>query len=341
MSENFQVRRTLDFLPLESFNKGAATEIRIEQVQMPPGFAPTMTIVAIGVVMTAWVLSSWLDPGASFPLAGSDCTGNKMIVAGTARIFNDSVLALHDGAFLIDGLRRTPLLLVVLGEVYDVSLGAKFYGRANASAVFGEDSIGYNIFVGRDSSRSFASGDFVMPRSDLDELTPSQVESVVGWRSFYQKHKTYRFVGVHAGLYFNCQGERTDYLAQVEAIAAYAQDAAKAEETMLAQFPICDSLYRPAEKLSTVACSSGGAGTLRVPRRLFWRSRTSTAPQITTSKDDMRQREGDEQQRCVCITLEEERELQGQPPVSAGGLRTERFDGCDEAAITCRQEVKR
>jgi hypothetical protein len=285
--------------------------------------------VLLAILSGWWLLTS--EVADAFPRHGTDCSG--VAAPGSAiRVFNDSVLALHNGAEE-DAVGRA-LLLVVLGEVFDVSSGVRFYGRP-PNAVLGKDAVGYNIFVGRDSSRAFATGDFVTPRSDLDGLTPSQVNSVVEWRTFYRNHKTYYFAGVHAGLYYSCSGDATDALTDIEAIARYAQDAAAAEAAMLAKFATCNSLYKPAEKFSEVSCPLSSTA-VRVPRRLFWRSVASTAAhamQTAASSTGY-------QQRCICITLDEEEDLRvNQPPVSVGGLRTERFEDCISSATSCRLRV--
>ena len=45
---------------------------------------------------------------------------------------------------------KRKLLLAILGDVFDVSTGAKHYARGSA----------YGHFVGRDASRAFATGDY-------------------------------------------------------------------------------------------------------------------------------------------------------------------------------------
>jgi hypothetical protein len=59
------------------------------------------------------------------------------------------------------------LLLAVLGEVFDVSQGARHYAPGRS----------YAFFTGRDASRAFATGDFSEAGliDDLDGLPPSEV----------------------------------------------------------------------------------------------------------------------------------------------------------------------
>ena len=80
-----------------------------------------------------------------------------------------------------------PLYLAVLGDVFDVSSGGKYYGPDG----------GYHAFAGRDGSRAFITGCFdeagAVP--DVRGLTEEQMESLRRWRDFYADHKTYRYVG--------------------------------------------------------------------------------------------------------------------------------------------------
>lgn len=297
---------------------------------MVPTTTTLTALVTILFAFSAW----WLflaNENTTFPPQGLDCRGSPIFNADARRVFNDSTLAQNNG----DDNRA--LLLVVLGEVFDVSSGTKFYGRP-PDAVLGKDAMGYHIFIGRDSSRAFATGDFVNPRADLDGLTSTQVNSVVEWRTFYRHHKTYSFVGVHAGTYYSCQGEATASLLDIEAVARYAQDAAAAEAALLAKFKTCNSIFKPAEKFSEVSCPHS-SGDVMVPRRLFWRSVSSTVTHATAPSSSAEPQT--DQQRCVCITLQEDEEIRvSQPPTSVGGVRTERFEDCEGTATSCRLSVK-
>ncbi|CAJ1423675.1 unnamed protein product [Effrenium voratum] len=99
----------------------------------------------------------------------------------SARRWTLQELALHDGES-----RERPLLLAILGEVYDVGPGERFYGPGE----------GYHVFAGKDASRAFTTGQFndgAVP--GLKGLLPEQISDVISWRSFYQKSDKYRFVG--------------------------------------------------------------------------------------------------------------------------------------------------
>ncbi|KAF1001403.1 hypothetical protein AG4045_030602 [Apium graveolens] len=103
-----------------------------------------------------------------------------------------------------------PILLAILGSVFDVTKGKSHYGLGG----------GYNHFAGRDASRAFVSGNFSGDglTDSLRGLSSTEVKSVVDWRDFYVR--TYIPVGKLVGLYYNSKGNPTKYLKGVEAKAA-------------------------------------------------------------------------------------------------------------------------
>ena len=184
-------------------------------------------------------------------------------------VFSAASLREHDGTD-----PDKPLLLCVLGEVFDVSSGAKFYGKGE----------GYNIFLGQDASRSFHTGDWQNVRADVADLNVMAISEVVGWRNFYRRHKTYRRIGVMHGLYFNPDGSPTEMLAAVEAKAAEATAIQDEEDARSKRFPGCDMMYNASEKRTRIACP--GDGEARYPRLLTWTHRGT----------------GKEAKRCACFT---------------------------------------
>ena len=96
--------------------------------------------------------------------------------------FSPAELRQYDGS---DGSK--PVYLAILGDVFDVSSGAKYYGPDG----------GYHAFAGRDGSRAFITGCFdeAGAVADVRGLTEQQMEALRRWRDFYAEHKTYRYVG--------------------------------------------------------------------------------------------------------------------------------------------------
>eukprot|EP00962_Isochrysis_galbana_P026520 scaffold8236_cov123-Isochrysis_galbana.AAC.4 len=101
-----------------------------------------------------------------------------------------------------DERRETLLLLTVVGKVYNVTAGRKYYG-------VGE---GYEGFAaGRDASRAFVDTTLFEREGvdDLANLTLSECKGVEHWSNFYAKHEEYTFAGVHVGNFFDVDGEPT------------------------------------------------------------------------------------------------------------------------------------
>ena len=124
--------------------------------------------------------------------------------------------------------------LSILGEVYDVTSGAKHYGEGG----------NYAFFVGRDASSAFATGApplFDVDASDLSSLTPSEVLSVVEWRATYREK--YPFVGRLIGRYYDKMGRETAELAFVERVAEAERSARRKRAASSPSFPPCHSTF--------------------------------------------------------------------------------------------------
>ena len=104
----------------------------------------------------------------------------------------------HDNVEYCEASKQETLLLVVVGEVYDVTDGEGYYGPGQ----------GYSCFAGRDGSRAFVTGNFTKEgaRADLDGLTPGEVAGVIHWRDFYRKEDIYKYLGKLVGLYYDENG---------------------------------------------------------------------------------------------------------------------------------------
>lgn len=86
---------------------------------------------------------------------------------------------------LFNGLNESrPVLLSILGQVFDVSSSSAY--KPNGS---------YSFFAGKDASRAYATGCFKTHLThDLRGLTAGQLASIDGWLKFYQKR--YPKVGI-------------------------------------------------------------------------------------------------------------------------------------------------
>ena len=140
------------------------------------------------------------------------------------RVFQPAELKKFDGSE-----EGQPLYLCVLGEVYDVTSGAKMYAKGN----------GYEVFLGQDSSRAFHDGNFDRSLEDVLDLDVMQLQDVTGWRRFYRIHESYTFIGVRVGLYYDSNGAPTESLAKVEELHKKGSDILALEAQRTAMFPSC------------------------------------------------------------------------------------------------------
>uniref|UniRef100_A0A5B7BKU3 Cytochrome b5 heme-binding domain-containing protein n=1 Tax=Davidia involucrata TaxID=16924 RepID=A0A5B7BKU3_DAVIN len=157
------------------------------------------------------------------------------------RLFRVQELAIYNGTD--DSL---PILLGILGSVFDVTKGKNHYGVGG----------GYNHFVGRDASRAFISGNFTGDglTDSLRGLSSTEVKSVVEWRDFY--FRTYIFVGKLVGRYYDSVGNPTKYLKGVEAKAARGAQLMEKQKKEEAKLPSCNSRWSQ-EEGSEVWCNTG------------------------------------------------------------------------------------
>jgi len=75
-----------------------------------------------------------------------------------------------------DGTDKTkPLYLGCMGNVYDVTAAASFYGPGNA----------YGVFAGRDASRGLARMDVAYDGANISDLSPSEKQTLREWADKY------------------------------------------------------------------------------------------------------------------------------------------------------------
>lgn len=236
-------------------------------------------VVAVVLAFTApmWLPSKWFDrtirkhftpsAGGSFPFywasssseaaastttssaakarepsssSSSDGQEAAPYVVGQCKTFTNAELAEYDG----HKDKSKPLLLVVLGEVYDVTSGERFYAAG----------MGYNGFVGRDNSAAFQTGKFNDTEADIRGLGAQGVQAVVGWRSFFRKHETYKFVGVVEGLYFGAGCRPTSVLSDLQKMVGKAQAGEEEDKRRAKLYPRCNMHYDGIKKETVVWC---------------------------------------------------------------------------------------
>ncbi|CAI5990389.1 unnamed protein product, partial [Closterium sp. NIES-65] len=144
------------------------------------------------------------------------------------KLWSAEELAKYNGS-----TKGVPLLLGILGDVFDVTKGRKHYGKGQ----------GYNHFAGRDATRAFVSGNFSGDglTDDLTGLSGEQCIGIADWRDFY--FKTYIHVGKLVGRFYDEQGKPRDSLGEFDELLKEGKrlrDVAKVAEK---KYPGCNSRW--------------------------------------------------------------------------------------------------
>ena len=151
---------------------------------------------------------------------------------------------------------RNPIYIGILGQVFDVTPGKHHYGPDGS----------YSFFAGRDASRAYVTGKFQDDlNDDVQDLKPEDFSGLVDWRSFYQNHAKYKYVGKVVGRMYDAQGVSTPLLAMVEMKAAEYDEAQKIlkERESSGLFPKTCSFKWHRDTGGRVSCDSG------YPRRVY------------------------------------------------------------------------
>ena len=104
---------------------------------------------------------------------------------------------------------------------------------------------GYHVFIGKDATAAFSTGDFA-PGAGVDDvsaLSPSQLRSIETWVDFYRKHEKYRFVGVLRGRYYDAAGRRGKHWEAARAQMERGARAEKEREALGKRYPSCNSKW--------------------------------------------------------------------------------------------------
>lgn len=131
--------------------------------------------------------------------------------------------------------RQQPLLLIIVGEVFDVSSGREFYAQDGNE----ESYAGYAN--GTDNTRAFLTADFVNNATDdLSGLLPGECLGIEHWLKFYHNHSKYKRVGLHHGRFYEAGGKPTEAHAAFRSCVSRGYQAhERAREAMLTT-PACE-----------------------------------------------------------------------------------------------------
>ncbi|KAF5308723.1 hypothetical protein FQR65_LT06084 [Abscondita terminalis] len=196
-----------------------------------------------------------------------------------------------------NGVTKPELYLAILGNVFDVTEGRKHYGAEGS----------YNIFVGRDSSRSFITGKFdaADASDDVSGLSKSDLLSLNNWISFYTNE--YKKVGKLIGKYYDKSGSETQYCKEIKEIIEEALRDKEKDAMQKYRFPPCNIEW-DIQRGSKVWCTRRSGGIERswigFPRKLF--------------------EPGSDSYRCACVKEED---------LALGNLKE--YEGCISNFDTC------
>lgn len=266
-------------------------------------------IVAVVAAVIAFALSTEKPTKPTIQQAETDPYSIfQFIDFGPNKVFTKEELALYaanNTQIPNPNGKRPPLLLAILGKVFDVSKGARFYDAGRQ----------YAFFTGRDGSRAYVTGEFNEAGliDNLEGLTAQQVSDIYEWIPTYRKE--YRYVGKLAGTFYDNEGKPLPAMKKVKTLLKKAKEDKKKDEEDKKKFPPCNSSWSK-EGGSYVWCSNQSGGIARdwvgVPRQRFF----------TAGKD------GTRDPMCVCVR----EELLNDPMLRV-------YAGCDPKATKCATEL--
>jgi predicted heme/steroid binding protein len=162
-------------------------------------------------------------------------------------VFSPENLTIYNGEL------HPRIYLAFLGEVWDVTLGERFYGKEG----------GYHFFSGKDASRAYVTGQFNEDglNDDVTDFDIDQIGGLLNWYDFYHNHEEYFKVGTVTGRYFTDKGKQTKYFQKIKVRFQHFRDWTKEQETMRKLHPDCN-MQSWENKDGEVWCDKG------VPRRI-------------------------------------------------------------------------
>ncbi|XP_076627431.1 neuferricin isoform X2 [Colletes latitarsis] len=180
------------------------------------------------------------------------------------------------------------LYISILGQVFDVTKGAKHYGPGAS----------YHAFTGEFNDKGLT--------DDISSLSVQQVKALNDWVQFYNENYIYK--GKLNGRYYNEDGTPTKEFHSIQRILVQAKEKQFEEENKKRMFPPCNVEWNP-DSGTIVWCSKKSGGIERnwigVPRMLFESSNFK-------------------QYRCACVNLDskEYEETKGMVKEYDGCLKT-------------------
>uniref|UniRef100_A0A0D3FF67 Cytochrome b5 heme-binding domain-containing protein n=2 Tax=Oryza TaxID=4527 RepID=A0A0D3FF67_9ORYZ len=178
------------------------------------------------------------------------------------RLWTKEELAVYNGTD-----ESLPILLGILGSVFDVTKGKSNYGPGGGYHHFAGSSWKLAKFqflpeidVIGSASTSFPSSDGLT--DSLQGLSSMEVNSIVDWRKFY--FERYIFAGKIVGRYYDDEGNPTKYLKGIEMKAKRGAQLLEKQKSEEAKIPSCNSKWSQQEG-GEVWCETGYPRLVRRP----------------------------------------------------------------------------
>lgn len=218
--------------------------------------------------------------------------GKNEIIPPKLKLFTDLELGKYTGE------NNGKIYLSILGKVFDVTNGRKYYGKGES----------YHGFAGKDASKAFITGDFTVSglTDDLSDVSPNDLADLRDWLLMYEKDYSYR--GKLIGRFYDSDGEPTPYLKSIEE-KIHKIDVEKREiNSFKNKYPPCNVEWTP-ESGSRIWCSKQSGGIKRswvgVPRKFY--------------------EPGSTKHRCACVNTAED--------ISKG--KFSEYEGCQPDSTSC------
>ncbi|XP_076277177.1 neuferricin [Lasioglossum baleicum] len=198
------------------------------------------------------------------------------------------------------------LYISILGQVFDVTKGAKHYGPGAT----------YHVFTGRDASLAFITGEFNDEglTDDVSSLSLQKIKALNDWVKFYNENYIYK--GKLSGRHYHEDGSPTAEMHNIQRMLKQSKELELNEEHRKRMFPPCNIEWKP-DSGTLVWCTKKSGGIARdwigVPRMLF-------------------ESPGSQQSRCACVKLDSKEYEE------AKGMLRE-YVGCDKLSIKCSVKI--
>lgn len=205
----------------------------LAHTERPSTGTPARLLAVTTILLVAASGWLWLP---QYILASANTS--NILAAAHGRVFSAADLAQFDASN-----PALPIYLAVLGEVFDVTEGRRFYAPPSH----------YSYFSGRDGSRAFATGEFTDATGraghDLADLLDAQLITIDDWRKSY--HEKYTFLGrlyqSDGSGFYDAQGQATQRLTDIHGRLGAARALASQQAEYLKNVPGCNSYFRQGE----------------------------------------------------------------------------------------------